>query len=273
MFAFLPIAPLRASRHHSLGARPHRVRRTPHAALVGLTREVGKNGKLAKALEQLSSLSTTELPCVATVAQPGVRELRDAIEAAQGWLVVSSPESARVVVEHWSEKSEAHVAAIGGGTAQVLREAGLRVEFEPSKATFRTLASELPAERYATVLYPASLKASTENVQALIERGFIVRRLNTYSTETAVWTEIQRELGARIDVVTFASPTTVKGWVANMGVCESLPVACIGETSGSAAKRAGFRYVFHPHLPGVSGWVDAIRDALVCCTDGGRGAE
>ena len=67
-----------------------------------------------------------------------------------------------------------------------------------------------------------------------------------------------------MDVVTFASPSTVKGWVANVGVHRDLPVACIGVTSGDAAREAGFTQVFYAPQPGIDGWVDSIERAVTC---------
>ena len=151
------------------------------------------------------------------------------------------------------------VAAIGGGTTRALRE--LQVKFEPSRATFKTMAEELPLCE-GRVLYPVSAKAAWENVEMLKDRGFNVDRIDTYTTETAVWEKEMKDDARDVDVVTFASPTTVRGWVSNVGVDEDLRVACIGETSAKAARKAGFEHVYHAHNPGIEGWVNAISRAL-----------
>lgn len=233
--------------------------------VVALTREVGKNGKLREAAAKaLSDVSTVELPCVATTATPEQHMLSERLQTPYDWIVISSPESARVFLAAWRNGGQpkfGRLAAIGAGTTSVIEDAGLHVSFEPSKATFRVLASELPLERGSRLLYPASAKASTDNVRMLEERGFLVSRINTYSTETALWSADEKEVCGTVDVATFASPTTVKGWVQNADADRELPVACIGETSAAAAKAAGFSNVFFPERPGIDGWVDAIKEA------------
>ncbi len=183
--------------------------------------------------------------------------------------MISSPESANVFVESWRKGGEpeiGRIAAIGDATGEVLEQAGIHIGFQPSKATFRYLAAELPdpSQYGGEVLYPASAKASDNNVRLLEERGFKVCRINTYSTETALWSDAERAMYDLVDVATFASPTTVKGWVKNISEKRDLPVACIGETSAAAAKSAGFTKVFYPKSPGIAGWVDAIREASLC---------
>ena len=242
----------------------------PYGPVVALTREEGKNGRLDAAIKRAFAveLRTVELPCVATSeSSGGLALLREAFAgAAADWLVVSSPESARIVLEQWERVQRPRlpaVAAIGAGTAMVLTDGGVEVCFEPSKASFNVLASELPyGDEARRVLYPASAKASDGNVRALEERGFVVRRIDTYTTSTKKWTATQQAVVRDVTVATFASPTTVRGWVANASLDKSLPVACIGSTSADAALRAGFTNVHYPEAPGMKGWVEAIRDAL-----------
>lgn len=237
--------------------------------VIALTREAGKNGKLAKAVQrEFDEMTTLELPCVATVEyETGIADLCGALlDGSADWVVVSSPESARIFLKSWIEANRPtppSVAAIGKGTGEVLRGAGIHVAFEPSKATFAVLAGELPfSSDSKLVLYPVSAKASTDNVAALEQRGFIVNRINTYTTETALWTPTQQEQGRKVTVATFASPTTVRGWVENVGMDTSLQIACIGTTSAKAARKAGFTNIHYPTSPGIEGWIDAIRDAI-----------
>ena len=156
------------------------------APAVVLTREAGKNGKLAAALAQ-RGLSTLELPLVQTAEGPDAGKLPGFISAAAAaeaeggaaaasggndtkstyeWIIVTSPESASVFVGGWkaagSPKKGIRVAAVGTGTARALSAAGFspRVEFTPSVANAVTLAAELPFVRNGCrrVLYPASAK-------------------------------------------------------------------------------------------------------------------
>ncbi len=62
-----------------------------------------------------------------------------------------------------------------------------------------------------TVLYPASVKASTDLQDSLTAAGFTVTRLNTYNTVGVMDADaalLQQALAA--DAVTFGSPSAVK---------------------------------------------------------------
>ncbi|PWA89559.1 Tetrapyrrole biosynthesis, uroporphyrinogen III synthase [Artemisia annua] len=65
-------------------------------------------------------------------------------------------------------------------------------------------------------------------------------------------------------VVAVASPSAIRAWVNIVAESERWggSVACIGETTASAAKRMGLRNVYYPSSPGIQGWVDSIIDAL-----------
>ncbi|XP_031273513.1 uroporphyrinogen-III synthase, chloroplastic-like isoform X3 [Pistacia vera] len=134
-------------------------------------------------------------------------------------------------------------------------------------ATGKVLASELPknGNERCTVLYPASEKASNEIEEGLSNRGFEVVRLNTYTTEpvhNVDQTVLKQALST--PVVAVASPSAVRSWVKIISESEqwSNSVACIGETTASAAKRLGLRNVYYPTHPGLEGWVDSILEAL-----------
>ena len=208
------------------------------APAVVLTREAGKNGKLAAALAQ-RGLSTLELPLVQTAegpdagALPGfISEAAAAEEAGAGantakayeWIIVTSPESASVFVGGWkaagSPKKGIRVAAVGTGTSRALSAAGFspRVEFTPSVANAVTLAAELPFVRNGCrrVLYPASAKAGSDLQEGLSARGFEVDRLNTYTTLPVPRDDLPAVSVAaarRAAVVALASPSAVKAWL------------------------------------------------------------
>ncbi|KAH9692607.1 Uroporphyrinogen-III synthase [Citrus sinensis] len=169
----------------------------------------------------------------------------------------------------------------------------LDVAFSPSKATGKILASELPknGKKKCTVLYPASAKASNEIEEGLSNRGFEVVRLNTYTTAlfpVCVWNGCLRhsylflccipsynprnhgspvkepvhhvdqtvlKQALSIPVVAVASPSAVRSWVNLISDTEqwSNSVACIGETTASAAKRLGLKNVYYPTHPGLEG--------------------
>ena len=255
--------------------RPHATR--THAAAspppsVVLTREAGKNGKLAAALAQRGVL-TLELPMVRT--EPG--EERAALPRALAlteweWVVVTSPEAASVFVDGWAVagKPPTRVAVVGAGTGRALLETrGLRVEFTPTLANAVSLGAELPLLPGGTrrVLYPASAKAASTLADTLTARGFEVTRLNTY-TSLAVppgdHPPAALAAASAAPVVALASPSAAKAWAAAVGsgAVGTAAAACIGSTTADAARALGFRAVHAPDAPGLAGFVEAVVEAL-----------
>jgi len=234
-------------------------------AVVVLTREDGKNGKLASLLEK-EGVSTVEVPCIAHGIGDGRAELPDALRKEWKYVACTSPEAAAVLLQGWADAGRPNglnVVSVGASTSAALVQGGLAPIFEPSKATAETLVKELPDPipgESNNVLYPASSKAGSTLQDGLQKRGFTVTRLNTYTTEPATWTETNFEAANAACVVTFASPSAVKVWAERMGT--ETPVACIGETSAAASKRAGFGDVEWPESPGMEGWVAAILKQL-----------
>ena len=139
-------------------------------------------------------------------------------------------------------------------------------------ACSRSRAAELPFDDVArasggAVLYPASSKARAELADGLAARrcGFALTRLDTYTTVPAAELPAGAAgAAAAAACVTFASPSAVKAWCALLpgDVARAPPVACIGETSATAAAAAGLRRIHFPDAPGVDGWVDAVAAAL-----------
>lgn len=269
--------------------------------LVALTREVGKNQPLADLLHS-RGIQTRELPCIEHADAEGSVQLPRALEEEWEWIVVTSPEAAKVVLRAWEGNGKApwKVAAVGNVTADVLRKGGLEVAFTPSKATGKCLCKELP-ENDGRVLYPSSAKASDDLVVCLRAKGLQVTRLNTYTTVGATWSafheSMQRqcaglspveisasifraerhptfahsfcstgnenvEASQLIDIVAVGSPSALRAWIALNG---SVPTttACIGETSARASREEGVKSIFFAEKPGIQGWAASVEDAVL----------
>jgi len=130
--------------------------------------------------------------------------------------------------------------------------------------------------RTARVLYPASKRAAHTLEDGLHARGeggregggeggrlFEVTRLNTYDTIPADWSEEDEVMAKNCKVVAFASPSALKVWVSRVGM--GFNVACIGETTATAARQVGWEEerIFYPQeAPGIEGWAAAVGEAL-----------
>ncbi|KAK9867064.1 hypothetical protein WJX84_009554 [Apatococcus fuscideae] len=211
------------------------------------------------------------MPLIFSANGPDKQSLPEELKLIWNWIVLTSPEAAAVFLEGWQQagRPQVRIAVVGQGTANILEAfPGFdkkSIAFMPTKADGQTLASTLPGQREGvTVLYPASVKAPTDVQDILKSRGFICKMIRTYTTKTVErLTSEQQEAASSAQVVTFASPSAIKAWVSHCGGLDSQkPVACIGKTTGNAAKKLGLLHVFHPDNPGISGFVDAIMEAL-----------
>ncbi|KAL3340504.1 hypothetical protein AABB24_028908, partial [Solanum stoloniferum] len=241
---------------------------------VVVTRERGKNGKLINALVR-HGIDSLELPLIQHMHLPDLEKLTSLLsEATFDWIIITSPEAGKVFLDAWKAAGtpSVRVGVVGSGTASIFDEAVqsskqyLDVAFAPSKATGKVLALDLPknGNDKCTVLYPASAKASTDIEEGLSGRGFEVTRLNTYTTAPVNHVDqYLLELALSAPVVAVASPSALRVW-ANLTASRQWDnaVACIGETTASAAKKLGFRNIYYPTSPGLEGWVSSVLEAL-----------
>lgn len=168
-----------------------------------------------------------------------------------------------------------HRLLSSAGTTRILTDAPeaaqVQAAFVPSKANAVHLIAELPVLESGTqqVLYPASLKAATTLQDGLAKRGFDVQRLNTYDTLPVSADSIHEamlDFARQCSVVSIASPSALKAWIGLVGLdtARTIPVACIGSTSGNAALKAGLdaSLVFWDEDPGMDGFVRSVRAAM-----------
>jgi len=238
---------------------------------VLLTREAGKNEKMASGLSKLG-VQCIELPLIEHSEGPDRHLLPKALKSsAYDWVAISSPEAATVFLEAWNEagKPNVRIAVVGSGTGEVLNAAGMVPEFTATKATGKVMGAELPMVPggKATVLYPSSAKASTELQNALTENGYSVTRMNTYNTSAVSNIDpALLKLALTADIVTFGSPSAVKAWVqlAGLEAARARLNVCIGSTSARACDSVGLpeESVLYPESPGIEGWLAKVQEAV-----------
>jgi uroporphyrinogen-III synthase len=234
--------------------------------LVALTRQAGANDALLSLLGNNSDdnklLECIELPCIAFAPGEDTDKLPAALERYD-LVVITSPQAAGVFLAACArsgrDPASVRVATVGKGTSKPLRASGVTPVFEPSDSTAVTLAAELPTTWGTRILYPSSALAEKKLEQGLVSRGFDVTRLNTYDTIEAPWSADQLEMAKQTDIVTFASPSTVKVWASRAGTRATAVV--IGPTSAVSAEKAGFADVRAPQgSKGVEAWAELIRE-------------
>ena len=157
------------------------------------------------------------------------------------------------------------LAAIGEGTAQVLRGRGLFPEYVPKVYDGKSLGILLRdlAKENAGILLPRAKEAGPELMQELSRRGDIrVTEIPLYDTVFTKHPLIdlgeEIKMGEVLEAV-FTSASTVKGFAAAAGEADlSLVTAyCIGEKTAGEARNFGMKCVTAKEAS-VDGLVEVI---------------
>jgi len=157
------------------------------------------------------------------------------------------------------------VAAVGEKTAERLREEAFIVNFIPRRYLTSALASQLPSGIGRRVLLLRADIANKELVSSLGQRGFEVTDVAIYHTGVSRRSSRNAERLRDADVVVFASPSEVEGFIAKVPVSVVSSVqaravaACIGPVTAEAARRAGFGKIVAPSEQTIDSLVNEIR--------------
>jgi len=236
------------------------------SALAGMLQERGAEPVIA------SVIRVEPIPIAA-------ERLRALLRESWDWVVFTSANGVTSFRDHllsagrdWRALAGAKLAAIGAGTGEALRSAGLCADFVPSRAIAESLAEELPAVSKGTrVLLPRAQEARGVLPDILGRRGASVEVLPVYRTVPD-----DQGLGLLrtalsddgVDVVTFTSSSAVRSLVAAVGA-EALSdsaIACIGPITSATARERGLRVDIEAEeytLPGLMAALEAYAAARV----------
>jgi uroporphyrinogen-III synthase len=158
------------------------------------------------------------------------------------WVVVTSPNGAAELARRLTG-TPAHIAAIGSGTAEALRERGVRVDLVPRVSTQEGLLAELPPGRV--------LLAAAEGARRLLveERGADFVPL--YRT-----VELRPEAPPEGDLVLLASASAARAFAATGA---RIPVVAIGPQTAAAALELGLDVAGVAESQDVEGLLDVVR--------------
>ncbi|BAW02457.1 uroporphyrinogen-III synthase [Thermus thermophilus] len=224
--------------------------------MVLLTR--GKDRALLARLAALG-IEAAEVALLEQVDLPAFALLPGRLKEGWDFVAVTSKEGARRLLLAWEAAGRPflRVAAVGEGTAGVLRAGGLPPAFLPPRATAKDLARAFPqAER---VLFVAGDLAGWELEEGLRARGVEVERLEVYATRERPLAPEERELLEQAQVVAFFSPSGVRAFA--RWTAKRPKAAAIGPSTGEEARRLGFPVV-EAESPGLEGLFSALLRAL-----------
>ena len=196
---------------------------------VILTRAAGKNAGLANALLDLG-IVPLEIPLLEQRPLPAAARIPELLAQDWDWVIVTSPEGARILASFGQIAYP--VAVLGKASAAPMP----RVDFVASRPEVVALAAELPGP--GRVLYLASAIAGDALARALTKRGFLIETQAIYSTFTRQPSPAELARARQAQAVAFASPSAVAAWRETAKF--DLPASCIGATTATAARAAGF---------------------------------
>ncbi len=190
------------------------------------------------------------------------------------WVVLTSANGAGAVVRAAERVSSPldhpRWAALGRATANALRSAGVTVDLEPTEASGRGIAVELPVTAGERVLIVRGDLAGTDLAARLRARGAIVDDVIGYSTaEAPVASRLllrQAFDGGPIEAIAFTSGSTVRGLIALAGAeaipITTVPAICAGPATAAAARSAGFVVLAESPRPESPELARTAREAL-----------
>jgi len=228
---------------------------------VLVTRAREQAGTLVALLEAAGAQPLV-FPSIQIVEPPDVAPLDTAIKGLDvySWVVFTSMNAVERFFSRMAlaDKDARHlygvrVAAVGPATARALERHGVIADFVPAKHVGEGVLEGL-CERGVgegtRVLLPRALEAREVLPDGLRERGVRVDVVPAYQTVTGPGDPavLERLRAGEADAVTFASPSTVRGFLeltAGLDLAD-LVVAVIGPIAAREARSAGLRVDVEP---------------------------
>ena len=244
--------------------------RTLDGITVLITRPAERSARLVDLLEERGARVIVAPTIAIRPARSAAltRALRDLAAGRFRWIVLTSPATVGMLDERLASPRDvrADVAAIGDGTAEAFaRWADREVDLRAARFTTAGLARAFPRGDGRVLCARADI--APEGLEdALAAKGWSPTRVDAYRTvfPTSLPAEARRALASGVvDVVTFTSASTVRGFVGAVGQVGAAPkIVSIGPVTSKEAREHGLRVhaVADPHT--TEGLVAAIERAL-----------
>ncbi len=260
--------------------RPPGPARPPPRPLAGrriaVTRAREQAGDLVRELEALGA-EVIAAPTIRIARLGDLAALRAALTRVPpyDWIVFTSQNAVQVVCDRLPEwglaprdVARAAVAAIGPATAEALVRCGVIPDLVPDRFVAEAVVTALAAQgdvRGKMVLLPRAREARDALPEGLRALGARVDVIPIYETvrETGDGSGLAAEiLAGTIDLVTFTSSSTVRGFVELVGrpaaASGRFAAAVIGPVTAGTARTLGITIAVEARDYTVPGLVDAI---------------
>jgi len=235
---------------------------TKQSSLAGkrivITRAATQSEAIAKELKARGAIPVV-VPLVAFAEPEDFAPLDEAIKGIQefDWMIFTSAQAVRSVTKRCPElqvgperpHSKPKIACVGPVTAEVVRQAGLNVEYVAETHNGAALAEELGGSLRGTkVLLPRSDRANPDLPAALKRNGAEVIEVIAYRTllpSSVEETYLRQISDGTADAVLFFSPSAVHHFGEMFGggrlraLVDTLAVTAVGPITANALRDAG----------------------------------
>jgi uroporphyrinogen-III synthase len=221
---------------------------------VLVTRARDQAAELTSRLEHAGA-SVVHIPTIEIVpADPAPLDAAIHRLDSYDWIVFTSANTVAIFADRLAAAGTgngvltARIAAVGSATAERLREAGLPVDLVPERFVAEAVVEALRHESIAgqRVLLPQADIARETLAQGLRDAGAGVDVIVAYLTVSpgGIDMDLVQATLDRVDLATFASPSSVRNLVALAGGrLPAFDVVCIGPVTAAAAREAGLNVV------------------------------
>lgn len=196
---------------------------------IVVTRAAEQAGPFVVSLEALGA-SVLEVPVIQIVEPAdGGAALRSAVDHMHtyDWVVLASPNAAArfasAVAGAAAEFHGVRVAAVGPGTAAVLRDLGLAVDLVADRSVGEGLVDAFPSGT-GRILLPRAAVTRDVIASGLAGKGWEVDEVEAYRTEPRPADPALAAKTAAADAIAFTSSSTVRAFISSLGVRALPPV-------------------------------------------------
>jgi len=239
---------------------------------VVVTRASHQNLRLIQALTSAGA-EVIVAPAIAVIPPlDGGQPLDDALIRLErfSWIAFTSTNSVSALMARGARRgvlkkfSHLQIAAVGPATAaKVVSEMGREPDLVPASHDGVSLANAFPLPKPGDrVLVPIASDGRTDLVDGLRAKGWQVDGVAAYRT---VFPSLNHDLVSAVidaDVVTFASPSAVKGHLEQTGGKSAAKVVVIGKTTAQQCELLGIEVAFVAEEPSAEGLVQAVALAV-----------
>jgi uroporphyrinogen III methyltransferase / synthase len=231
-----------------------------HGRTIAVTRARAQASALAKRLRGLGA-TVVEAPAIRIEPLPAAKPDLSRYDL----VAITSPNGAErmlALLRDARELAGITVAAIGPGTARVLRERGIEPDVVPERAVAEGLVEALRDVPVTRALIARAAEGRDVLPDALRERGAEVDLLALYETVAEPLDDATRKAAAAAGHLTFTSASSVRFYAQAGGSLQGPRIASIGPATSAALREHGAEPDLEadPHTP--DGLVEALlRDA------------